>query len=138
LRSASVSLLWLLREAGAGVGKVKAHAPGAFDDADLNHYAAALAADGGLRASLAYYRDAAEPARKNHQALKRRHLTVPILGKSAATATAAAVHPDRAMTGVAAAAWGGRRHRRSRADVVAAAVEKGRPVKYAVMRGMGH
>ncbi|MER7193834.1 alpha/beta hydrolase [Streptomyces flaveolus] len=62
--------------------KAKALAPGAFDDADLDHYAASLAADGGLRASLAYYRDAAESARKNHQALDRQHLTVPILGIS--------------------------------------------------------
>jgi pimeloyl-ACP methyl ester carboxylesterase len=62
--------------------KAKSLAPGTFDDADLDHYAAALAADGGLRASLAYYRDAAESARKNHRALDRRHLTVPILGIS--------------------------------------------------------
>ena len=31
--------------------------------------AAAIAAEGGLRASLAYFRDAAESARKNHDAL---------------------------------------------------------------------
>ncbi|MFI0259514.1 alpha/beta fold hydrolase [Streptomyces sp. NPDC017056] len=62
--------------------ETKALSPGAFDDADLDYYAAALAADGGLRASLAYYRDAAESARKNHQALNRQHLTVPILGIS--------------------------------------------------------
>ncbi|MDO0929660.1 alpha/beta hydrolase [Streptomyces sp. TG1A-8] len=60
----------------------KAHAPGTFDDADLDHYAASLAADGGLRASLAYYRDAAESARRNHRALDRQHLTVPVLGIS--------------------------------------------------------
>jgi pimeloyl-ACP methyl ester carboxylesterase len=62
--------------------KAKSLAPGTFDDADLDHYAAALAADGSLRASLAYYRDAAESARKNHRALDQRHLTVPILGIS--------------------------------------------------------
>ncbi|MFJ8141063.1 alpha/beta fold hydrolase [Streptomyces sp. NPDC096013] len=62
--------------------RTKAHAPGAFDDTDVDHYAASLAADGGLRASLAYYRDAAESARKNHQALDRQHLTVPMLGIS--------------------------------------------------------
>lgn len=62
--------------------KAKALAPGAFEDAELEHYAAALAADGALRASLAYYRDAAESARKNRQALERRRLTVPILGIS--------------------------------------------------------
>ncbi|GAA1694869.1 alpha/beta hydrolase [Streptomyces yatensis] len=62
--------------------KVKALAPDTFEDAELDHYAAAVAADGGLRASLAYYRDATESARKNHEALKRQHLTVPILGIS--------------------------------------------------------
>lgn len=62
--------------------QTKALSSDAFDDTDLDHYAAALAADGGLRASLAYYRDAAESARKNHQALNRHRLTVPILGIS--------------------------------------------------------
>ncbi|MFI6017673.1 alpha/beta fold hydrolase [Streptomyces sp. NPDC051287] len=62
--------------------KTKALAPDAFDDADLDHYAAALAAEGGLRASLAYYRAAAESARRNHQMLDRRHLTLPVLGIS--------------------------------------------------------
>jgi pimeloyl-ACP methyl ester carboxylesterase len=41
-----------------------------------------VAADGGLRASLAYYRDAAESARKNHEALEQQRLTVPVLGIS--------------------------------------------------------
>lgn len=62
--------------------KVKALSPDTFDDAELDHYAAAIAVDSGLRASLAYYRGAAESARKNREALKRRHLTVPILGIS--------------------------------------------------------
>ncbi|WP_034270518.1 alpha/beta fold hydrolase [Actinospica robiniae] len=62
--------------------KMKALSPDAFDDAELDHYAAAVAADGGLRASLAYYRDAAESARRNHEALKRRRLAVPVLGIS--------------------------------------------------------
>ncbi|MGW1835106.1 alpha/beta fold hydrolase [Streptomyces sp. NPDC002067] len=62
--------------------KAKALSPGTFDDAELDHYAAAVAADGGLRACLAYYRDAAESARKNREALARRHLTVPVLGIS--------------------------------------------------------
>ncbi|WP_372660871.1 alpha/beta fold hydrolase [Amycolatopsis kentuckyensis] len=53
-----------------------------FDSTEIDHYAAAIAADGGLRASLAYYRDAAESARKNREALDRRHLTVPVLGIS--------------------------------------------------------
>lgn len=60
----------------------KALAPGTFDDAETGHYAAALAADGGLPACLAYYRHAAASARKNHEALEQRHLTVPVLGIS--------------------------------------------------------
>ncbi|MGW0893389.1 alpha/beta fold hydrolase [Saccharopolyspora sp. NPDC002578] len=62
--------------------KVKALSPDTFDGADIDHYAASIAAEGGLRASLAYYRDAAESARKNHDALGRGHLTVPLLGIS--------------------------------------------------------
>ncbi|KAA9153473.1 alpha/beta hydrolase [Amycolatopsis acidicola] len=61
---------------------VKALSPKTFDSAEIDHYAAAIAAEGGLRASLAYYRDAAESARKNHEALERGHLTVPLLGIS--------------------------------------------------------
>ncbi|MFE3171722.1 alpha/beta fold hydrolase [Amycolatopsis sp. NPDC059090] len=61
---------------------LKAKALSPFDSTEIDHYAAALAAEGGLRASLAYYRDAAESARKNHVALERRHLTVPVLGIS--------------------------------------------------------
>ena len=60
--------------------KVKTLSPGTFDDAEIEQYAAAIAADGGLRASLAYYRDAAESARKNREALEEQHLTVPVLG----------------------------------------------------------
>ncbi|TVT62152.1 alpha/beta hydrolase [Amycolatopsis rhizosphaerae] len=62
--------------------KVKALPPNTFDSAEIDHYAAAVAAEGGLRASLAYYRDAAESARRNHDALGRQHLTVPVLGIS--------------------------------------------------------
>ncbi|WP_329567503.1 alpha/beta fold hydrolase [Streptomyces sp. NBC_01361] len=62
--------------------KVKTLSPDTFDDAEIEQYAAAIAADGGLRASLAYYRDAAESARKNHEALEQQHLTVPVLGIS--------------------------------------------------------
>ncbi|WP_327579369.1 alpha/beta fold hydrolase [Streptomyces sp. NBC_00145] len=62
--------------------KVKALSPNTFDSAEIDHYAAAVAAEGGLRASLAYYRDAAESARKNHDALGRQHLTVAVLGIS--------------------------------------------------------
>ncbi|MFF3570810.1 alpha/beta fold hydrolase [Nocardia jiangxiensis] len=62
--------------------KVKALSPNTFDSAEIDHYAAAVAAEGGLRASLTYYRDAAESARRNHDALERQHLTVPVLGIS--------------------------------------------------------
>ncbi|MFD7921689.1 alpha/beta fold hydrolase [Streptomyces sp. NPDC059740] len=62
--------------------RAKALSADTFDDAELDHYAAAVAADGGLRASLAYYRDAAESARRNREALERRQLTVPVLGVS--------------------------------------------------------
>ncbi|MEV6622286.1 alpha/beta hydrolase [Amycolatopsis sp. NPDC051106] len=61
---------------------VKALSSTTFDRTEIDHYAAAIAAEGGLRASLAYYRDAAESARKNLDALGRRHLTVPVLGIS--------------------------------------------------------
>ncbi|MGP3776125.1 alpha/beta fold hydrolase [Streptomyces sp. SDT5-1] len=62
--------------------KAKALAPDTFDAAEVDHYAASLTADGGLRASLAYYRDAEESARRNREALELRHLTVPVLGVS--------------------------------------------------------
>ena len=62
--------------------QAKALDPGTLDAAEVDHYAAALAADGGLRAALACYRDAAESARRNHEALERQHLTVPVLGVS--------------------------------------------------------
>ncbi|MET8558776.1 alpha/beta hydrolase [Streptomyces sp. NPDC004959] len=60
----------------------KALRPDVFDDADLDLFAAAVAADDGLRSTLAYYREAAESARKNREALEDRRLTVPILGIS--------------------------------------------------------
>ncbi|WP_020499493.1 alpha/beta fold hydrolase [Sciscionella marina] len=62
--------------------KVKALSPHTFEQAEIDHYAAAIAAEGGLRASLAYYRDAAESARENHDALARGHLSVPVMGIS--------------------------------------------------------
>ncbi|MGW5656891.1 alpha/beta fold hydrolase [Streptomyces humi] len=62
--------------------KVKTLSSDTFADAEIERYAAAVAADGGLRASLAYYREAAESARKNHEALARQRLTVPVLGIS--------------------------------------------------------
>ena len=74
--------------------RAKALSPGTFGDAEVEHYVAAIAADGGLRASLAYYRDAAESARQNHEHLERKHLTVPILGISS---TAGSI-PDMAAS----------------------------------------
>lgn len=62
--------------------EAKTHLSGTVDSADVEHYAAAIAADGGLRASLAYYRDAAESARINCEILDRRRLALPILGIS--------------------------------------------------------
>ncbi|WP_329360779.1 alpha/beta fold hydrolase [Streptomyces sp. NBC_01483] len=62
--------------------KAKPLSPDTFNNAEIEQYAAAIATDGGLRASLAYYRDAAESARKNHEALEQQHLTVPVLGIS--------------------------------------------------------
>ncbi|MEU6403338.1 alpha/beta hydrolase [Streptomyces sp. NPDC046985] len=62
--------------------KVKTFSPDAFDDAEIEHYAAAVAADGGLPAFLAYYRCVAESARKCHEALEGRRLTVPVLAIS--------------------------------------------------------
>ncbi|WP_018565814.1 alpha/beta fold hydrolase [Streptomyces sp. PsTaAH-124] len=62
--------------------RAKSLSPDTFDDAEIERYAASVAAEGGLRASLAYYRDSAESARKNHEALEQRRLTVPVLGIS--------------------------------------------------------
>jgi pimeloyl-ACP methyl ester carboxylesterase len=62
--------------------KAKAHSPDTFDAAEIDHYTTAVAAGSGLRAFLAYYRDAAESARRNHEALERQRLTVPVLGIS--------------------------------------------------------
>ncbi|GAB1331462.1 alpha/beta fold hydrolase [Streptomyces sennicomposti] len=70
------------REYVAWFLRTKALSPDTFDDAELDHYAAAVAVDDVLRASLAYYRAAAESARQNRSALERRHLTVPVLGIS--------------------------------------------------------
>ncbi|WP_413804604.1 alpha/beta fold hydrolase [Streptomyces sp. OE57] len=85
--------------------KAKTLFPGTFADAEIEHYAASVAADGGLRASLAYYRKATESARQNHEALERQHLRVPVLGISSSHGSipdmAAPIRPwaDRA-TGV--------------------------------------
>ncbi|MEV7499414.1 alpha/beta hydrolase [Streptomyces sp. NPDC093018] len=62
--------------------RAKTLSPDTFDDAEVDQYAAAIAAEGGLRASLAYYRDAPRSARANRDALERGRLTVPVLGIS--------------------------------------------------------
>jgi pimeloyl-ACP methyl ester carboxylesterase len=60
----------------------KSLSPDTFGEADIDRYATQIARDGGLRASLAYYRDAASSARQNHASLRRRRLSVPVLGVS--------------------------------------------------------
>jgi pimeloyl-ACP methyl ester carboxylesterase len=62
--------------------RVKTLSPDTFDSADIDYYAASMAAEGGLRAALAYFRDAAESGRINREALGRGHLTIPVLGIS--------------------------------------------------------
>lgn len=62
--------------------RAKSFSPATFDEAEIDLYAAALAAGEGLRASLAYYRDATESARRNRQGLERQHLRLPVLGIS--------------------------------------------------------
>lgn len=62
--------------------RAKSLSPGTFEESEVDHYAAALAWDDGLRAGLAYYRDAAESARRNHRSLERQHLALPVLGIS--------------------------------------------------------
>ncbi|MGW3287634.1 alpha/beta fold hydrolase [Streptomyces sp. NPDC001002] len=55
-----------------------------FDSSEIDYYAASIAAEGGLRAALAYFREAEESGRKNQDALasERGHLTIPVLGIS--------------------------------------------------------
>ncbi|WP_243065084.1 alpha/beta fold hydrolase [Humibacter sp. RRB41] len=62
--------------------KAKTLSPDTFDESEIEHYAASLAAEGALGASLAFYRHAAESARKNIDALDARHLSLPVLGIS--------------------------------------------------------
>jgi pimeloyl-ACP methyl ester carboxylesterase len=62
--------------------KAKTLSPDTFDSADIDHYAASIAAEGGLRAALGYFRYAEESARENRDALARGHLTIPVLGIS--------------------------------------------------------
>ncbi|MFF1820356.1 alpha/beta fold hydrolase [Kribbella sp. NPDC058245] len=66
---------WFLRH--------KTLSPSTFHDADIDLYAASIAAEGGLRAALAYFRDAPESGRLNRAALAANgHLTIPVLGIS--------------------------------------------------------
>jgi pimeloyl-ACP methyl ester carboxylesterase len=55
-----------------------------FDSAEIDYYAASIAAEGGLRAALAYFREAEESGRRNQDALasERGNLTIPVLGIS--------------------------------------------------------
>ncbi|WP_043665006.1 alpha/beta fold hydrolase [Streptomyces xylophagus] len=62
--------------------RAKTLSPSTFDSAEIDYYAASIAAEGGLRAALGYFRDAAESARENQVALARGHLTLPVLGIS--------------------------------------------------------
>ncbi len=62
--------------------KAKTFSPSTFDDAEIDHYAASLAEEGGLHAALAYYRQSPESARRNHEALEQQRLIVPVLGIS--------------------------------------------------------
>jgi pimeloyl-ACP methyl ester carboxylesterase len=62
--------------------RVKTLSPDTFDSADIDYYAASIAAEGGLRAALAYFRDAEQSGRENRDAHGRGHLTIPVLGIS--------------------------------------------------------
>ncbi|WP_405910083.1 MULTISPECIES: alpha/beta fold hydrolase [unclassified Streptomyces] len=62
--------------------RAKTLSPNTFDSAEIDYYAASIAAEGGLRAALGWFRDAAESGRKNQDALERGHLTIPVLGIS--------------------------------------------------------
>ena len=64
--------------------RAKTLSPDTFDSADIDHYAASIAAEGGLRAALGWFRDAPESGRKNLDALApgHGHLTIPVLGIS--------------------------------------------------------
>lgn len=62
--------------------KAKTLSSDTFDHAEIERYAASVAADGGLRASLGYYRYAARSARKNLEELEQQRLRVPALGIS--------------------------------------------------------
>ena len=64
--------------------RTKTLSPTTFSTAEIDYYAASIAAEGGLRAALAYFRDAERSARENRAALASLggHLTLPVLGIS--------------------------------------------------------
>ncbi|WP_405949406.1 alpha/beta hydrolase [Streptomyces prunicolor] len=64
--------------------RTKTLSPTTFNTAEITYYAASIAAEGGLRAALAYFRDASESARENRAALASLggHLNLPVLGIS--------------------------------------------------------
>lgn len=66
---------WFLRN--------KTHQPDVFSDAEIDAYAKSFAAEGGVRAGLAYYRDAATSAEQNRTLLATRRFTMPVIGISA-------------------------------------------------------
>lgn len=59
--------------------RTKAADAAVFDDAEIAHYAAALAQEGSLTTSMGYYRSASESAEHNRQLLARGPLAVPVL-----------------------------------------------------------
>jgi microsomal epoxide hydrolase len=68
-------LEWFLRN--------KTRDPETFTDAAIDGYAASFAAEGGVRAGLAYYRAAALSAEQNRALLEEHRFTMPVLGVSA-------------------------------------------------------
>ncbi|PZF66979.1 alpha/beta hydrolase [Curtobacterium sp. MCPF17_047] len=68
-------IAWFLRN--------KTHHPDTFSDAEIDAYADSFAAAGGVRAGLAYYREAARSAEQNRALLETRRFTMPVVGVSA-------------------------------------------------------
>jgi pimeloyl-ACP methyl ester carboxylesterase len=68
-------IAWFLR--------TKAHDPDTFSEAEIDTYADSFAAEGGIRAGLAYYRAAHLSATQNRALLQTRRFTMPVLGVSA-------------------------------------------------------
>ena len=66
---------WFLRQ--------KTHSPDTFSDDEIDRYARSFAAEGGVRAGLAYYRAASLSAQQNRELLETRRFTMPVLGVTA-------------------------------------------------------